>query len=231
MHGLGWKFDIPAVNFRGRRAAAAGDRAIDRDGCCWGRVKAFNAEESADMLVAGRALLFCLAVGIALLVAVRTDPGEVLSTRPPLAIEETTPLTKVSLVEVTADAAGAPESASVQLCVNIAGVEIASGSLRLAIFSGESGFPHHQNALHRITVSVKESMDSILLPPLPVGDYAIAVFHDVDDNGRLNRAALGYPTEPYGFSNNARSTFGPPDYGSAEFTSGAGEKNLPIIIR
>jgi uncharacterized protein (DUF2141 family) len=33
------------------------------------------------------------------------------------------------------------------------------------------------------------------------GTYAIAVFHDRNGNGKLDRSFIGLPSEPYGFSN------------------------------
>ena len=40
-------------------------------------------------------------------------------------------------------------------------------------------------------------------PQVPPGTYAIAVFQDLNGNGRLDRTPLGLPLEPYGFSNDA----------------------------
>ena len=41
---------------------------------------------------------------------------------------------------------------------------------------------------------------------MPRGRYAIAVYHDVNGNGRLDRSAIGFPSEPYGFSNDVGRT-------------------------
>ncbi len=38
---------------------------------------------------------------------------------------------------------------------------------------------------------------------VPPGTYAVAVFQDMNGNGRLDRTPLGLPLEPYGFSNDA----------------------------
>ena len=51
------------------------------------------------------------------------------------------------------------------------------------------------------------------------GEYAVSVFHDVNDNGKLDKNFLGIPTEPYGFSNNVKGTFGPPKFADAKFTT------------
>ena len=38
-------------------------------------------------------------------------------------------------------------------------------------------------------------------PDLPLGDYALVVFHDENDNGKIDHNFLGLPAEPLGFSN------------------------------
>ncbi len=40
---------------------------------------------------------------------------------------------------------------------------------------------------------------------LPVGSYAVSLFHDRNQDGVLNRGELGIPSEGFGFSNNAPS--------------------------
>jgi uncharacterized protein (DUF2141 family) len=46
---------------------------------------------------------------------------------------------------------------------------------------------------------------------LPTAKYAIQVFQDKNNNLEIDRILLGPPSEPYGFSNNARGMFGPPE--------------------
>jgi uncharacterized protein (DUF2141 family) len=52
---------------------------------------------------------------------------------------------------------------------------------------------------------------------IPFGEYAVKIFHDEDNNGELDAGFFGIPTEDYGFSNNAKASFGPPDYEDAKF--------------
>lgn len=46
---------------------------------------------------------------------------------------------------------------------------------------------------------------------LPPGRYAIAAYHDVNANGRLDKQTFGLPAEPYGFSNDV-GRIAPPSY-------------------
>ena len=52
---------------------------------------------------------------------------------------------------------------------------------------------------------------------LPAGEYALSIFQDVNDNGKLESNFIGLPKEPAGLSNNLRPKFGPPKYKNAAF--------------
>ena len=77
----------------------------------------------------------------------------------------------------------------------------------------EKGEPAAQAILQPINNEVVFSTDS-----LPAGVYAVRVMHDVNGNGDLDSNLIGMPTEPFGFSNNARGNFGPPTFSDTKFT-------------
>lgn len=52
---------------------------------------------------------------------------------------------------------------------------------------------------------------------IPMGEYAISIYHDENDNGDLDTYVMGIPSEDYGFSNNAVGSFGPAKYADAAF--------------
>ncbi len=53
---------------------------------------------------------------------------------------------------------------------------------------------------------------------------ALSVFHDLNGNGKLDSNAFGMPKEPYGFSNNAAASFGPPKFEKAQFEAKQGAR-------
>jgi uncharacterized protein (DUF2141 family) len=59
------------------------------------------------------------------------------------------------------------------------------------------------------------------------GSYSIAVFHDVNGNGKLDRNFIGLPSEPYGFSNDVGRR-GPPDFERARIV--VREPSTTIVI-
>lgn len=63
------------------------------------------------------------------------------------------------------------------------------------------------------------------------GDYAVAVYHDENDDRDFNRNALGLPSEGYGFSNDAPTTLGLPEFDAVRFTLPPGETRMAVRLR
>jgi uncharacterized protein (DUF2141 family) len=55
--------------------------------------------------------------------------------------------------------------------------------------------------------------------------------HNIDGDGKLNKNMFGMPTEPYGFSNNARGSFGPAKWSNAKFSVIAGDNEARLTVR
>lgn len=69
-----------------------------------------------------------------------------------------------------------------------------------------------------VTVAGNRQGDKVTVELLlPAGEYALSIFQDVNDDGKLARNFIGIPKEPAGLSNNLRPKFGPPKYKDAAF--------------
>lgn len=72
-----------------------------------------------------------------------------------------------------------------------------------------------------VEVAGNREDDSVVVEfELPPGEYALSVYQDVDDDGKLARNFIGIPKEPAGLSNNVRPRFGPPKFKDAKFSVG-----------
>nr|WP_321986718.1 DUF2141 domain-containing protein [uncultured Lichenicoccus sp.] len=63
------------------------------------------------------------------------------------------------------------------------------------------------------------------------GSYAVAIYHDENDNHHFDRNFLGLPVEGYGFSNDAAPMFAPPKFDAVKFTVHAGVNRIAIRLR
>jgi len=66
------------------------------------------------------------------------------------------------------------------------------------------------------TSPARRGMVVVHIPGVPPGTYAVQVFHDVANNGKVAQNFLGIPTEGVGFSRDAVISFGPPLFSEAE---------------
>ena len=63
------------------------------------------------------------------------------------------------------------------------------------------------------------------------GEYAIALLHDENEDGKANRVLGMAPKEGYGFSRDAPVRMSPPGWDDAVFTVGTPSQNLTIKMR
>lgn len=65
---------------------------------------------------------------------------------------------------------------------------------------------------------------------VPPGTYAVQVWHDENDNERIDRNFIGIPTESIGFSRDVRFHFGPPHFDDAAVQIGPDGARLEITL-
>ncbi len=63
-----------------------------------------------------------------------------------------------------------------------------------------------------ITGAIKDKESIIIISGLLPGKYSFKYFHDANDNKKLDTNWIGIPKEGFGFSNNAKIKFGPPNF-------------------
>ena len=83
----------------------------------------------------------------------------------------------------------------------------------------------------RIRVAVAgATVAAVLTAPAP-GRYGVKLFHDVNGDGKMDTNIVGFPTEPFGFSNDAPIRLGPPSFADAAFDIGPAGAAQLITLR
>ena len=116
------------------------------------------------------------------------------------------------------------------IIVDISGIEELKGSMFIAVFDNKDSFPHFGKQIVEKVLPVTTKKLSHTFKDLPHHEYAVAVFHDINDNGILDKNALGIPVEPYGFSRNARARFSAPPFEDAKIELKE-EQSIEIVIQ
>ena len=118
----------------------------------------------------------------------------------------------------------AQETFSINL--SISGMKSDKGDVYIALYNSEKGFL--KKTFKTTIVKVTDKKASASFTGLLKGVYAISVFHDKNDNKKMDTNFLGIPKEPIGMSNDAKAFMGPPKYKDAKFMV---DKNLNMTIK
>jgi uncharacterized protein (DUF2141 family) len=129
------------------------------------------------------------------------------------------------------------------LRLTITGIRSDVGEILIALYDNAAGFNTAiANAGTRglmpdggrligTAIRAKRGSQSTVFTQLAPGRYAVVVIHDENDNGRLDKNALGMPTEGYGFGNNARGLLSAPSFNAASITIGTAGVSTSITLR
>jgi uncharacterized protein (DUF2141 family) len=105
------------------------------------------------------------------------------------------------------------------LTVLIRGIGSDDGRVGVALFNSPIGFPFETNRAVRTAFGEIHSRRSLVtFTDLKPGTYAVAVFHDENGNGKLDRDWLGFPVEPSAVSNNPKRHIHRPTFEEARFS-------------
>jgi uncharacterized protein (DUF2141 family) len=96
------------------------------------------------------------------------------------------------------------------LTIQVTNVKDAEGHVRIAIYNSEKDFMK-KSFMVKSAKAAKGTVE-LVIDNLPAGTYGISVMHDANSNEKMDSNMIGIPKEGFGFSNNAKGTFGPPGY-------------------
>ncbi len=102
-----------------------------------------------------------------------------------------------------------------KIVITITGIANPIGIMRIGLYNSEENFL--RRSFQGKSVEVHDGEIKQVFENIPAGRYAISIFHDQNSNGKLDSNLFRIPKEPYGFSNNPSTTFGPPDFERASF--------------
>jgi uncharacterized protein (DUF2141 family) len=140
-------------------------------------------------------------------------------------------LVKALAVAVLAVAVGAPADGGVGgvLGVRLSGLRSDRGKVGCTLYNGPKGFPTDPKAaLQQRWCAIQAGASACRFDPVPAGSYAVACFHDENDNGVCDTGLFGIPTEGTVVSNHAKGTLGPPKYEAAKFTFSGQASDLAL---
>jgi uncharacterized protein (DUF2141 family) len=106
------------------------------------------------------------------------------------------------------------------LTIEVSGIIPDQGKVYIAVYDRPETFPATGKQLMGQVLAASDRHLTVRFTGLAPGRYAAVAFQDLNGNGRLDKNLFGIPREPYGFSNDAHRSGGPPSFAAAAFTLG-----------
>ena len=105
------------------------------------------------------------------------------------------------------------------LDLEVVNVRAGEGVLRIVLYDSESSYRDgDQIPFRSITVPAdREEHMTLQIEGVPPGRYAFIIYQDLNGNDDIDSNFIGWPKEPFGFSNNPPIRFGPPSFKKTSF--------------
>ena len=112
------------------------------------------------------------------------------------------------------------EGNATSLRVEIYNLDNSDGDLAIAVFNSAGSFDAGIDAFIDSVIPINGTDITINFDNMPVGTYAVSVFHDEDQSGDITFGGFLnlIPQEGFGFSNNPSIGMSQPSYGDCSFS-------------
>lgn len=127
---------------------------------------------------------------------------------------------------------GATPALAGEVVITVTDLRSNKGVVRACMSAREDVFPkcNKDPNAHRTVVPAGDKV-VIRFTGVKPGNYAVALLHDENENGKADRAMGMMPKEGYGFSRDAPVRMAPPKFKDAVFVQGEGTNRLTIKMR
>lgn len=138
----------------------------------------------------------------------------------------------VSVVPVAAGSTGRCDQTPSSMTVWIHGVRSGDGTLVVVLYGDKpEQFLRKGARIARERVHARPGSVALCLGAPGPGSYAVAVYHDENDNRKFDRGWTGLPAEGFGVSNNPHPVLRAPRYSESAIQVGLGHQTVNIELR
>ncbi|MCA0900861.1 DUF2141 domain-containing protein [Microbulbifer agarilyticus] len=115
--------------------------------------------------------------------------------------------------------------------LTIANIQSQVGKLYISVYDSKDTFLS-ETKVYELIAGLENLQNGQLevMMTLPYGALAIAVHHDNNANGEMDRNFIGIPKEPVGLSNGHVPKFGPPKFSKAVIEISKPEQQMSIAL-
>lgn len=115
--------------------------------------------------------------------------------------------------------------------LKIQNIKTTKGTIRIAFYKKGADFPNDEGITYAKEIKISQAGEiDLKFNDIPLGEYAVAVFHDVNANKKIDKNLFGAPTEPYGFTRNFKPKFSAPKFSDCNIVFSSQNKSFTIKL-
>jgi uncharacterized protein (DUF2141 family) len=105
-----------------------------------------------------------------------------------------------------------------------------TATIEVSVYTPQNKFPTENGQFKKYRFKPKAGKLVATITDLDYGEYAVATFQDLDEDGKIAKNMIGIPTDPYGFSNNYRPRIKAPAFKDCKFDYDAATASINISM-
>ena len=109
-------------------------------------------------------------------------------------------------------------AATQNVTITVTGIKEAKGNILISVFDSADNFPKPGKEIKKISIPATAEAVTAGIDDLEAGEYAFAVLHDKNANGKCDQNLLGVPREGIGFSTNFKPKTKAPSFNAVKVT-------------
>jgi uncharacterized protein (DUF2141 family) len=121
-------------------------------------------------------------------------------------------------------------SVQIPLTLVIKNLESTSAPVVVGLYNPKSKFPDPKGQLKEYHFKPHGNELRATITDQKFGDYAMAIYQDVNSNGKIDKNLVGIPTEPYAFSDNYVPKVKAPSFDNCKFSYNAKNNTVTMTM-
>lgn len=138
--------------------------------------------------------------------------------------------TSLALLLAAATIGGAAAQSGNDISVVVDGLRNDKGVVRCGLYASAVGFREPGKEMKGVAAPISGGKATCVFNDVPPGSYAVAVFHAENNETQIETGMFGKPKQGYGFSRDAKGSFGPPSFDAAAYKYAGGGSVWPVHI-
>ena len=104
------------------------------------------------------------------------------------------------------------------------------GEVEVGVYTPKNKFPDETDKFKKYRFKPKNGKIDETITDLPYGELALAVYHDENNSGEIDKNIIGIPKERYAFSNNIKPTIKAPSFDDCKFSYNEKSSTVKISL-